>query len=882
MALRDVLAELAVKVDVSELQAADALIDRFIGKVATLSDALARLKFPKMPASGDPAAPSGGRAPGGGGVATPTLPSRTVEEQLAERNARVVALLGDVSAAATPKMQALQDKVRTAATRLVDLNTKVENNRALQARFQEAMTGSAAATAKLGPRLAALQSREFELVKAAKAANEGFLVQREALEDLGQKATVTAPKLTMLQRIMAKLGSPTSRMADGQIDPGASAANNLKQAAKEGDGLFAVLGRLRKIWGLLQFGATLAVGTFGFKTLVNEMDEASKSAAALGMQLDDFQVLSKFAELGGASVEQMSNIYLQLARNVRLAGEGGKVQQRAFKQLEVDTKGANGEFKNTVDLMFETYDALSKMTVNTDRLAIAQQLMGKESVKLLPAFAAGKKGALEQLKVLRELTVAYDQESASAAEAFNDTLALTLHQLRSVAFQGVSILLPHLLSLVKLFLSATKSIKETIRQSSLLQTALAQLALVIGGALMMKLLGTSSILTTIGSLLARLAWLAVRFVLPLLMIEDVVTFLRGGDSLLGRFLDKFKPAGKDAKQWLDIMWNGLKKAQEALGLASAAFRVLINTLLGRPVNPEDVIKAERFQALFKEIATKSGEALMTIFGRAIEVLQEKGYGLGDALKIGIGLFIAAAPGLSARILGVLGSTLFSVLGKLALRAGLTMATSVGGGFLSAIGAVLASPVALIIAAFAAVAGLLYLLFTEKGRAILYRFGEILVDIVKIAISVAASIGGKIGEAIEGLVDVAAEVGQGIKDTFFAVVEAIQNWISNISFGGIVDGVKSAYNAVKGLLGASEDELSSIVLGSEGKNISRLRDSDIAAIQDAGGRVGNVTNIDNRKLTNSFSGATPAAAKAGISASTKWFDNSSYLNSEEVP
>jgi len=869
MSLRDVLAELTVKVDITQLEAADRVIDSAIAKLQTLSGLMANLKFPKG---------VGGSGPKEPGVSVPTLPAGDLETKLAERNARVVALLGDMSAAATPKIQAMQDMVQKAATRLVDLNTKVDNNRALQAAFQARMAESSKVAAQLGPKLAALQAREFELVKSAKAASEAFQAQKEKLQDLGAGAEVVAPKLTMFQRIMAKFGSATSRMADGQLDPSKGMAGNLKQAAQEGDGLFAVLGRLRKMWGLFQFGTAFVAGTLGLKGLVDEMDSASKSAASLGMNIEDFQVLSKFANLAGVATEQLSNIYLQLARNVRLAGDGGKVQQRAFKSLQVETKEANGEFKNTVDIMFETFDALSKVTDNTDKLAMAQQLMGKEAIKLLPAFAAGKQGAMEQLKILRELAVAYDQEAASAAEAFNDTMDLTIHQLRSVALQAVSQALPAILKLVQMFLKVTTTIKDTIRQSSLVQASFAQLGMLLGGMFLLKLFAVTRGANFLASVLLRLSAIALRFVLPLLLLDDVITFLRGGDSLLGRWLEKFKPGGKDAKAWLDIMLRGLAKVKEALSLAVGAFRAFIRGAFGEPVDPADQIKAERFEVLFKEIATKAADALQVIIGRAIEILQEKGYGLGHALLLGLGIFVAKAPELSGRI----ALTLLKLLLPQVFRVGATMAGSLGTGFLSAIGAFLASPIGLIILAFAAAAGLIYLLFTEKGRAILGAFGEILVTIVRYVIEIAAAIGGKIGEALEGLFATGKEAFDGIKTAAIEFVDWVSDAISNFSWSGFFSGAWEGLGLLKDALGSlfdGGDEQSAIKYGASG---SRLRDSDIAAIQAAGGRVGNITNIDQRVQQNTFSGATPAAAKSGMAQASSWYENQSYLNAQEIP
>lgn len=881
-ALREVLAEFQIKVDLSELTAADSAISQFIAKLRELEGAVKNI--PKIDKIGK--------------IGMNTKESANVTSKLVDEVNRH-------TQATRESAQAVRHEVQA------------QEARAKQARdVQEAI------------------------------ANE-------------------VKQLTLMQRIRSTFGSESSRRAQGELIPG-GAIKNLQEASREGDGLFAVLGRLRRMWGLLQFSVSGGFALAGIKGLINEMDEASKQATRLNMTIEEYQTVAKFAELAGASTASLSNVIKQLAKNTVNAAEGAKAQAVAFKELGVEIKNNDGTFKDTTTLLFEVGGALGELEDGTKRLAIAQKLLGKEALAILPAFKDGKEAALAQLEALRELAVAYDQETADAAEAFNDTLDITLHQLRAVALQGVSVLLPYLVSLVNWLSQTSKQLKDVMRGSSALQAVIVGLGVAIGAHIVTKLFAAITNLKLLQNLLLRGAQIALRFVLPFLLLESLVTWLRGGDSYLGRLLDKFKPGNKDSKAWLETVLNGFKKFQDALKLLEAAWRVFRSKFWndGTLIKPEDIAKDAELQKLWDELKAGVNKAFKEIWevvkaegAKALkqmwsDLFKDKSEGVPSEsalTQIGsdIGTWILA--GLAAKLAGsfalsiatefaagfaaeigrvlliggraAIGSLLVGMtkasaaLFAKAAALGSGIATSIGSGILAAMAAVTAPVMAVAVAAGA----VLLLIFSEKAREVAYDIGEKLVDGIIWIVRAIRGWGPKIWEAAKYIakgfvqahidaVDAIIEYIPRIKD---ALIDAITNFnwgdflnaglnaikklgsVIGDVFAAVVDFLKNPFAFLDGIgdkIKSITDNVERIAWGSEGRGISNLTQEELDGIRAAGGVIapGTIrtpqTIIDKRSVNQSFNGVqNPNEVRRATSGAVRWVDSSSnaFLDAQEV-
>lgn len=304
----------------------------------------------------------------------------------------------------------------------------------------------------------------------------------------------------------------------------------------QGPGLLSSLATVRN--GLLALGAGATARAVVH--LVDSIGDIRESAQKLGVSTGVFQRLRVLADQNGTSVETLGTAFRTLANS---AVQPTKESAKAFTKLGVSAKDANGQFKSTNDLFFEVAGALADVGNETERSALAQDLLGRSAQDLKPIFASGRVEIDKQRKALAALNVLSD-ETIAQADDLSDT------------WKGIG---PALLSaaepLLKLLLPALKLLTEQVTRSIemwakwLKNTDFASVAITaLGFAVATKLLpglelmiglggGVTKTLLGMAGAGARAAASFLAVALPLLAIEDFITFLRGGDSETGRLLD---------------------------------------------------------------------------------------------------------------------------------------------------------------------------------------------------------------------------------------------------------------------------------------------------------------------------------------------------------
>lgn len=357
------------------------------------------------------------------------------------------------------------------------------------------------------------------------------------------------PQLPALERQLQAVELEAQQTAKALKAVGVSAQQSTPGASQLSQGL----GDLTKLLRGLS-AAALAYKALGWgRTLLAEADAVGKLAATLGIATDDLQVWQAFAAQAGASTEELTGTFKTLARNMNEVAKTGKGPVAdAFKQLGISTAGWSKELPSTSELLVQVGGALGDLGGEAERVALAQKLLGETSLKLLPGFKGGTESAREQLQRLRDLAVVYDADFIASVEAANDEMDLLERQMKGVGASILLSVLPTLRDFVRWVTPVTKGVRDLIANSNILQAALVG----AGAVGVVKLVSNFSALLR---LLQAGGRIFLRFVLPLLILDDIITFLRGGKSVLGDILDGMLGVGTSKKvlDGLKETWDGL-------------------------------------------------------------------------------------------------------------------------------------------------------------------------------------------------------------------------------------------------------------------------------------------------------------------------------------
>lgn len=295
-----------------------------------------------------------------------------------------------------------------------------------------------------------------------------------------------------------------------------------KELSKGHDKVESFVGKLREMGEVVVAAfAVEKVKEFVFG-LTEEADALKKRSEALGMSVQGLQEWRYAAALSNVSAEALEKTFAKLS--------GGKFDAKGMAALGVKTKEANGEIRPTEDILEDVADALKGIENPAERNRVAMKVLGKQYITLLPLLKEGGEGIRKMREEFNELGGGFSSEFADQSEEVNDNMTRLGVIWKTLQISILSRVLPALLSLSKVFIEYSKIIVPAIKNSSGLQVAMGLLA--VKGIMVLS--------DKIGPLDKALKMLTKR-VLPLvvafLLLEDVVTFLRGGDSLTGRFLD---------------------------------------------------------------------------------------------------------------------------------------------------------------------------------------------------------------------------------------------------------------------------------------------------------------------------------------------------------
>jgi hypothetical protein len=310
-------------------------------------------------------------------------------------------------------------------------------------------------------------------------------------------------------------------------------------------------------------------------------DAIAKFATATGLSTDTYQGLIHVVKLGGTDTDNLNKAMTQLSKRALEATQGLKAQQRAFGELGVEVKDSEGKLKGADALFLEISDGLVNIKDDSRRTGLAMQLLGRTGATLLPTMLQGSKGIKALIEEAKKLGNVLSKEQLKAAENFNDEMVRVKAVLTGLRNQIASKLLPSITRMLRAFQLWWREGRNAERAMRAMKFVAAFTALVVGrlitaaviknvkafvsgiwaGVQALRAMGIAGSITAakVGLIFAALA-------LVVLLVEDLVGFAQGKDSIIGRLLGDTKLA-KDLRAQLLAIAKAVKDAWKELGPA---------------------------------------------------------------------------------------------------------------------------------------------------------------------------------------------------------------------------------------------------------------------------------------------------------------------------
>lgn len=353
---------------------------------------------------------------------------------------------------------------------------------------------------------------------------------------------------------------------------------------------------------------------------------AAKTATQIGLTAETYQELVFAAQRAGATSEQLNVALKTLGRQAFDAARGTGEGLIAFERLGISATDASGALKTTEALLSEVSNAFRDLS-DEEALALAQKLFGEGGVALIPLLKQGADGIDELRRRARDLGFILDGETAKASEEFTDAMLDAEKALEGVRNTIGAAFLPVFTDLALAFTDAVVFVRpfvqtflEMIERTIGLETVLAGLAatilafgsaaasvagvlglgalaaavssligaltalagvlgVTVGGALAIVLAALVALTAQLALIAAGIASSVALFVGLALVLEDFLTFVRGGNSLIGEFVQRFieseGPLGSFARMLIQLRDLTLALFDMLMSLADLMLAILM-------------------------------------------------------------------------------------------------------------------------------------------------------------------------------------------------------------------------------------------------------------------------------------------------------------------
>lgn len=316
-----------------------------------------------------------------------------------------------------------------------------------------------------------------------------------------------------------------------------SADRQINRTAKSTQSLFQQLGGLRTAFaGFAALAGVRILGNF-VSELRETGDELDKTSQQLGITVGQLQSFRHAAGLGGASSGEASKALKDLQRNLQDAASGGSTTVEMFDILGVKAADAQGNVRDLESVLPEIADAFAGLTNTSEKTAVAATLFGRAGVKLIPTLNKGAAGLAAMRAELDEFGGGLDAESIQQAAELTDSIARMDLAFLSVKNQLAKFLIPTIDFFTRVLARTGGAVARFFKGTERLKIGLGLLG--TGGlvALIKRFGGLRAILTRLRPLFGILARVAARFLLPFLILDDIITTFQGGDTVIRAFID---------------------------------------------------------------------------------------------------------------------------------------------------------------------------------------------------------------------------------------------------------------------------------------------------------------------------------------------------------
>lgn len=151
-------------------------------------------------------------------------------------------------------------------------------------------------------------------------------------------------------------------------------------------------------------------------------DNILTMSTVTGVSTENLQKYNAVAELVDVSTETMTKSMAKNLKSMTSAQEGTGAMAEAYAKLGVSVTNADGSLRDGETVYWETIDALKGVTDETERDALAMELLGKSAQDLNPLIAQGSEGIKAMGDEAVEMGAVLSEDALNGLGALDDEM----------------------------------------------------------------------------------------------------------------------------------------------------------------------------------------------------------------------------------------------------------------------------------------------------------------------------------------------------------------------------------------------------------------------------------------------------------------------------
>ena len=318
-------------------------------------------------------------------------------------------------------------------------------------------------TTKLDKALRQIKNSTKDIDAELRQVNKALKFNPTSVELWRQKQDLLKQKIKETENNLKELKNIQAQMDAKGVDKNSEAYRRVQREIIEAESKLKTFNtELRKIGQVNLRAMSEQFKQMGEKltSAGNAMRGISTAAAALaasigaltvksGKWADDINTMSKVysigtgelqkyaaaADLVDVEVETIAKSHVKLEKQMMSAAKGTGASAEAFEKLGVSVTDSNGELRKGDDVWNDVIKSLGSMENETERDALAMQLMGKSAAELNPLIEDGGETYKQVADTMKKYKLNFvDQKTLDQANQFNDAID-TMKMVGMVAFQ---------------------------------------------------------------------------------------------------------------------------------------------------------------------------------------------------------------------------------------------------------------------------------------------------------------------------------------------------------------------------------------------------------------------------------------------------------------